>query len=461
MLPSSAGARPVETGGDDSGEILMTGMMSGLHQGRRVGLLAASAAALAVAACSSAPQLAGDTSRATMAQALDMPVASPDSQGFRPEGIDALKAEMRALVDQQKLAGVTTLVARNGKVVHFDSYGKADLATGAELQPDNIFRIASMTKPVAGVAMMQLWEQGKWKLDDPVSKHIPEFANLQVKVAGGGTEPQRSPMTMAQLMSHTAGFGVSAVYANAGLTDSNLQGMIDKLAKLPLETQPGTAWDYGPVVNIQGYLIEKLSGQSLDVYFEENIFRPLGMVDTGFWMPEEKAARVVAVNTYAEGRITPANPANRVTTSKPAFLSASGGLMSTAEDYWRFSQALLNGGALNGERILREDTVKLMRTNVIAPSAKVDLYGPSQEGIGFGMDFAIVMDPQKAGTSQGLNTFYWGGAFGTWFWIDPTNDVVFVGMIQNVNGSTPTGGTPQVRAISQRLTYAALANPAK
>jgi CubicO group peptidase (beta-lactamase class C family) len=135
--------------------------------------------------------------------------------------------------------------------------------------------------------------------------------------------------------------------------------------------------------------------------------------------------------------------------------------MSTAEDYWRFAQAVGNGGELNGKRILKDDTVKLMRTNVLPPTAKVDLYGPSQEGIGFGMDFAIVMDPQKAGTPQGLNTFYWGGAFGTWFWIDPTNDLVFVGMIQNINGSTPTGGTPPLRAISPRLTYAALTDASK
>lgn len=425
---------------------------------------AAAAATLAAAGCASAPAIpafAGDTSRAAIAQSLGMPVASPESQGFSAAGIDALNAEMRALVDQQKLAGVTTLVARHGKVVNFDTYGKADLSTGADLRPDSIFRIASMTKPITGVAMMQLWEQGKWKLDDPVAKHIPEFANLQVKKAGGGTEPQRSPMTMAQLMSHTAGFGVSAVYNDAGLGATDLQGMIDKLAKLPLETQPGTAWDYGPSVNIQGYIVEKLSGKPLDVYFDDHIFRPLGMVDTGFWTPEDKAARVVAINTYAEGKIVPSAPTNRVTTTKPSFLAGSGGLMSTAEDYWRFAQAMLDGGVLNGKRILREDTVRLMRTNVIAPTAKVDLYGPSQEGIGFGMDFAIVMDPQRAGTPQGLNTFYWGGAFGTWFWIDPTNDLVFVGMIQNVNGSTPTGGTPRLREISPRLTYGALTKPGK
>lgn len=433
-------------------------------QNRKAAGLAALLASVSLAACAGAPTLPGlpgDISRAETAKALGMPVANPESQGFSKAGIDALAAEMRGLVDNQQLAGVTTLLARHGKVVHYQTYGQADLNTGAPLQPDSIFRIASMTKPITGVAMMQLWEQGKWKLDDPVAKHIPEFANLRVKTASGGLEPQRTPMTMAQLMSHTAGFGVSAVYNNAGLAETDLQGMIDKLAKLPLETQPGTAWDYGPVVNIQGYLVEKMSGKSLDVYFDDHIFKPLGMVDTGFWMPDSKAARVVAINTYAEGRIVPAGAENRVTTNKPGFLAGSGGLMSTAEDYWRFSQAMLDGGKFDGKRILREDTARLMRANVLQPGAKVDLYGPSQDGIGFGMDFAIVMDPQKAGTPQGLNTFYWGGAFGTWFWIDPTNDLVFVGMMQNVNGSVPGAGSPAVRSITPRLVYGALTDRSK
>lgn len=385
-----------------------------------------------------------------------LPTASPESVGFDSKVLASLDSQMHALVDQQKLAGVVTLIARHGKVVHFDTYGKADASSGAPLKSDSIFRIASMTKPIAGVAMMQLYERGKWRLDDPVAKYIPEFANLQVKTADGRTEPQKSPMTMAQLMSHSAGFGVSSVYAQADLGATDLQGMIDKLKALPLETQPGTAWDYGPSVNIQGYVIEKLSGQSLDVYLDEHIFKPLGMVDTGFWVSPGKAARVVSIHTYdAAGKIIVQNP-QRVVTTRPSFLAASGGLMSTASDYWRFSQALLNGGELDGKRILKPETVKLMRTNVLQPGADVDLFGPTLEGIGFGMDFAIVTDTAAAKTPMGLNSFYWGGAFGTWFWIDPTNDLVFVGMIQNLSGSTPTGGTPGVREISVAATYDAL-----
>jgi len=175
-------------------------------------------------------------------------------------------------------------------------------------------------------------------------------------------------------------------------------------------------------------------------------------------MPASKADRVVRVHTYKDGKIIASGDSNVVATAKPKFLSASGGLMSTATDYFHFAQAMLNGGELEGNRILKASTVQLMRTNVLKPGVKVDLYGPSMEGIGFGMDFAIVMDPKAADTAQGQNSFYWGGAFGTWFWIDPANDVVFVGMIQNLNGSTPTGGTPPTRAISYKSAYAALAN---
>jgi len=410
---------------------------------------------------SEAPAAATQTEMAAPAAAMGLPTTSAEAVGFSAEGLEALKSQFHAWVDEKKLAGVTLLTSRHGKIALFDTYGVANMATGEPLQPDSIFRIASMTKPIAGVAMMQLYEKGLWKLDDPVSKYIPEFANLQVRKAGGGTEPMATPMTMAQLMSHTAGFGVSAVYADADLSATDLQGMIDKLAKLPLETQPGTAWDYGPSVNIQGYIVEKLSGQKLDAYLAEHIFTPLKMTDTGFHVAPEKASRVVAIHSFDDAGVLSGPAENRVATEAPAFLSGSGGLMSTAGDYWRFAQAVLNGGELDGARVLQPETVQLMRTSVLPEVAKVDLYGPSMEGIGFGMDFAIVEDPAAASTKQGLNTFYWGGAFGTWFWIDPTNDLVFVGMIQNLNGSRPDAGTPATRSVSADLVYSALTDPSK
>jgi CubicO group peptidase (beta-lactamase class C family) len=398
------------------------------------------------------------------------PLASPESVGFSTDGLKAFQRKMRALVDESKLAGVTTLVARHGKVVHVDAYGVQDLATRKPVARDTIFRIQSMTKPIVGVAMMMLWEQGKWTLDDPVAKLIPEFAGLKVATPKGDV-PQTKPMTMRQLMSHTAGFDVNEGYAKANLRDSDLQAMIDKLARLPLAVQPGSDWRYGPSVDIQGYIVEKLSGQSLDVFLRTRIFEPLGMKDTDFWVDASRVDRVTSLFIYGpDKRLIRATPPPGIVvrpsdfgdpSSKPAFLSGNGGLLSTIDDYFRFVQMMLNGGEANGKRFLKASTVELMRANVLAEGVKVDLRGPSEPGIGFGLDFAIVMDPAVANTPEGRNSFYWGGAYGTWFWIDPTNDVVVVGMMQNVGGSTPTGGSPQVRPLSRQLVYQALVDPKK
>ena len=390
-------------------------------------------------------------------------LASPESVGFSNDGLRALQRTMRSLVDEGKLAGITTLVARHGKVVHFDAYGVQDLETKTPVAKDTIFRLASMTKPIVGVAMMMLWEQGKWTLDDPVAKHIPEFASLKVATPNGEV-PQIAPMTMRQLMSHTAGFDASQGYAEAKLRESDLQAMIGKLAKLPLVAQPGTDWRYGPSVDIQGYVVEKLSGQSLDVFLRTKIFDPLGMKDTGFWVDPSKLGRVTSLFTYGpEKRLILAKPpqGSAKPSSKPAFLSGGGGLLSTTGDYFRFAQMMLNGGQANGKRFLKTSTVELMRTNVLAEGVHVDLRGPNEPGIGFGLDFAIVMDPAAANTTEGRNSFYWGGAFGTWFWIDPTNDIVVVGMIQNLGGSSSASGTPPVRPLSRQMVYGALVKPGR
>lgn len=396
------------------------------------------------------------------------PLASPASVGFSADSLKALQRTMRGLVDDGKLAGVTTLVARHAKVVYLDAYGVQDLATKKPVASNTIFRLASMTKPIVGVAMMMLWEQGKWTLDDPVAKHIPEFSGLKVATPNGEV-PQTKPMTMRQLMSHTAGFDVNAAYVKAKISDNDqpLQSMIDKLARLPLAVQPGSDWRYGPSVDIQGYIVEKLSGQSLDVFLRTKIFEPLGMKDTGFWVDASKVDRVTSVFTYGpDKRLVRATPSQLTSgtgrvpgepSSKPAFLSGSGGLFSTTDDYFRFAQMMLNGGEANGKRFVKASTVELMRTNVLAEGVKVD----AQPGIGFGLDFAIVKDPAVANTPAGRSSFYWSGGFGTWFWIDPTNDVVVVGMMQNAGGSSATGGSPQVRPLSRQLVYQALVDPKK
>ena len=400
----------------------------------------------------------------TAAVYADDPLTPPASVGFSADGIKAFQAAFRALVDDGKLAGVTTLIARHGKVVVFDAYGVQNLETKHPVTKDTIFRIASMTKPIVGVAMMMLWEEGKWSLDDPVAKHISEFAGLKVSTPNGEV-PQAKPMTMRQLMSHTAGFDVSGGYAKINITDRDqpLQAMIDKLAKLPLPVQPGSDWRYGPSVDIQGYVVEKLSGQTLDVFLKNRIFDPLGMKDTGFWVDASKKDRVTNLHTYGDDKKIKTLERQTDPTRKPAFLSGGGGLLSTTEDYRRFAQMVLSGGEANGKRFIKKSTVELMRTNVLEPGVKVDLYGPTYnaEGIGFGLDFAIIMDRVKANTPEGNGSFYWGGAFGTWFWLDPVNDMLVIGMMQNVDGSRPDRGSPQVRPLSRKLVYAALVDPKK
>ncbi|HWA60364.1 MAG TPA: serine hydrolase domain-containing protein, partial [Caulobacteraceae bacterium] len=207
-------------------------------------------------------------------------------QGLTASGLRAFNDTFHRLVDEGQLAGVVTLVARRGDIVNFDAYGVLDVSADptVAVRRDSIFRLASMTKPVIGAAMMMLWEEGRWGPDDPVARHIPAFEGLQVKRRDGALEPQASPMTMRQLMSHTAGFGRQGDYADAKLRDGDLQAMIDRLARLPLAYQPGTEWRYSPSVDIQGYVVEQLSGQSLDVFLAERLFGPLGMEDTGFWV---------------------------------------------------------------------------------------------------------------------------------------------------------------------------------
>jgi CubicO group peptidase (beta-lactamase class C family) len=315
--------------------------------------------------------------------------------------------------------------------------------------------------------MMQLYEQGKWQLEDPVAKYIPEFANLQVKRAEGGTEPQKSPMTMQQLMSHSAGFGISAVYESVNLSATDLQGMVDKLKGLPLESQPGTAWDYGPSVNIQGYIVEKLSGQSLGQFMQEQVFGPLKMTDTGFSTGPAKAGRLAAVYAFDKdlGKIVEAKTlfSNDMPdySKPPAMESGGGGLVSTTMDYARFCQMILNKGELDGVRILSPASVELMDTNVIPHSVLVSSNGTNvaqfNEAVGFGLDFMVVNDARRAGLLEGDKTMSWGGAAGTWFWIDPANDILFVGMIQRMGG---TGGD-DLGGQARTLTYQALLHPEK
>jgi len=365
--------------------------------------------------------------------------------------------------------------------VEFKTYGKASLETGAPITKDSIFRIYSMTKPITGVAMMILFEQGKWRLDDPVTRYVPEFKNLRVvkSIKKDGSlelEDMVRPPTMREIMSHTAGFGygladehpVDKLYRTKGvLAASSLKEMIDRTATIPLMFQPGTNWSYSSSVDIQGYIVEKLSGMKFSDFMAQNIFAPLKMPDTAFATGADKANRLAAVYLFdrAQNKIVEAkelfgNPMPDYT-KPPAMESGGGGLVSTTMDYARFSQMIANKGELDGVRILSPASVELMGTNVIPKSVLVSSNGTSvarfNEAVGFGLDFQVVNDARASGSLQGDGSLSWGGAAGTWFWVDPQNDVIFVGMIQRMGG---TGGD-DLGTMARTLTYQALTHPEK
>jgi len=400
-----------------------------------------------------------------------LPTTKPDSVGVSAQRLNRLRDGMKSLVDQGRLAGVVTVVARHGKMIEFEATGKRDIAADLPMQKDSIFRIYSMTKPITGVAMMMLFEEGKWQLNDPVAKYIPEFADLKVygTDAAGNVEfkEQSHPVTMRELMSHTGGFTygffsktpVDKLQLDADVLniDNTLEEMIHRVAKLPLNAQPGSEWHYSISVDIQAYIVQKLSGMPFDEFLQKRIFKPLNMVDTAFYVPAEKLKRFVELYDYdKDGKFEVLKGGlNHDFSKKPALLSGGGGLVSTAADYLRFCQMLLYGGQLDGVRLLSPRSVELMRSNVLQPP--LTTFAP---GSGFGLDFAVVTDAVAAGGYYGKGTYSWGGAAGTWFWIDPTDDLIVVGMIQQMSApGAPFGaGVPDVRGLSHAYVYQAIVN---
>ena len=408
-------------------------------------------------------------------------VADPSALGFTKTGLDALDARMKQAVADGDTAGMTILLMRHGQVADFKSFGQQ--TPDKPMALDSLFRIYSMSKPITGVAMMQLYEQGKWQLDDPITKYAPELAALKEltwdkdgKVVMGAdgkavlTTPAK-PATMRQLMSHTAGFGyglggtdpVNKTFRDDRVLESkDLDEMMKKIASIPLLYEPGTKWSYSVAVDIQGYLVQKLSGQKFGDYLKAHVTGPLGMNDTAFFVSPDRKARFTEVYHWDKEQnrlVMNVSRPDRPGFEDPNRLeSGGGGLVASTHDYARFCQMFLNGGELGGKRILKSDTVKLMAQNHIG-GLRVSLDGTTAqsgaEAVAFGLDFAVYVDPKLANLPYGKGTYYWGGAAGTWFWIDPVNDLAFIGMIQNQGGNRPGG--LNFRADSAKLVYAALA----
>jgi CubicO group peptidase (beta-lactamase class C family) len=394
--------------------------------------------------------------------------------GFSEEGMARLDAAMRKVVDDQDVAGMVWLLARNGEVATYEAHGLAALDTQTPMTRDTLFRIYSMTKPITGVAMMVLHEEGLWDFDDPISKHIPEFANLQVMSNDGEGGSRLVPLerqpTMRELLNHTAGFGYGlsgsdpvneAFREQEVLNSRDLNELVAKVAGIPLISQPGEQWYYSIAVDVQGYIVQKLSGQPFGDFLEQRIFQPLDMVDTRFYVKPEDQARFAEIHNWDKEQDKLVQRPHR--TDRPSYLdpnrlqSGGGGLVSSTADYARFLQMLVNEGELDGQRILSPEAVKLLYTDSLPEG--MNLRGsttrPGQPGLGFGIDFAVVTDPEAAETQQGKGTYYWGGAAGTWFWIDPTQDMFWIGMIQHMGAERP--GAADMRDVAQEIIYEDLA----
>ncbi len=410
--------------------------------------------------------------------APELAAAAPETVGFSSERLARIDGYIAKQIAAGRLPGASVLLMRHGKVVLKKAYGKADANTLAPLTVNNIFRIYSQSKPVTAVALMILFEQGQWHFDDPVTKFIPEFQQLRVFKAVGPdgtlqTEPIARSPTMRELVTHAAGFAygldrsspVESAYFDADfMRAANADQAIAKLAALPMFDQPGVHWHYSAAVDIQGYIIERLSGQTLADFMQSHIFGPLGMKDTAFYVPPQKMSRLVGMKQMDPKLLKLVEPHSILDFdySKPPKVDSGGaGLVSTLEDYARFAQMLLNGGELDGVRILSPAAVKLIDSNQLAEEirAKPEAFS-ARSGVGFGVDVAVTLDTAKAGTLGGAGTFGWGGAAGTNFWVDPGNDVVFVSMMQVLD----RWQDPNLKDFDNDMTsmvYAALVQPGK
>ena len=380
--------------------------------------------------------------------ASGLPIAAPEEVGMSSERLERLSRAMQGYIDRQEVAGTVTLIARRGKVVHYEAQGWRDVENDEPMTRDVIFRIASMTKPITSVALMMLWEEGHFQLRDPVSTWLPEFAEMRVAVAPDSDEyvaqPYKAveatrPITVQHLLTHTAGLANNyrgptrdayrALGAKRQPNDTS-RDSTKRLAELPLNFQPGDAWEYGPATNVVGDLVEAISGQTLDEFMRERILEPLGMVDTHFYFSESKLGRFAALYRPGEdGKIelTEAPSAESRYIREPhVYFAGAGGMVSTAADYFRFHQMMLNGGELDGERLLSPKTVELMTVNHIGDLG-VWLRGP---GYGFGLGYSIVTDEGRSGMPSKEGTYAWGGAFCTSFWVDPKEELVGVLMTQ-------------------------------
>lgn len=398
--------------------------------------------------------------------AADWEWARPEEVGLSSVGLDRVDAALQEQIDAGVLPGAATLVARHGKVVRTRFLGVDDRRTRAALRDDTIFRMFSMTKPVTGVAMGILADRGLWHPDDPIAAHLPELAGMQVAAGFDRGRPvleaPRHPPTMRELMTHTAGFiygrgdqPIDRLYGRQKLMHAtSSDDLVQRLSTLPLAYQPGTAWRYSISMDIQGAIVERLTGRTLSEFLREEVFAPLGMDDTAFFLAPEKRDRLAALYYSPKpGRVVRLgrNPLFPEHDHEPSFPLGGAGLSSTLWDYARFGRLLLDRGATpDGRRIVSAEALAAQQSNQIPESLVTPGFRTGQmrfrPGFGYGYNGVVVYDPELADLPVGRGTYFWDGAAGTWFWVDPVNDLLFVGLIQLASYTAPP-----LQEMTQRL----------
>ncbi|CAL9638888.1 serine hydrolase [Streptomyces griseomycini] len=399
----------------------------------------------------------------------------PEEAGLDAGALERLDRHFARRVDEGRMPGFLVAVARGGRVAHLTAYGARDVAAGLPVESDTLWRIYSMTKPVTSVGALMLVEEGRLALDDPVGRHLPAFAEPRVYEGGSGddvrTRPAAGPLLVRHLMTHTAGltFGfyhahpVDALYRAAGLESSVVPGAglaetVDLYARLPLQFDPGTQWNYSVASNVLGRIVEVVSGRPLDVFLAERVFRPLGMADAGFHVTDEQAGRLAELygETEGGGLETIAGLPLR---GRPRFLSGSGGMVASAHDVHRFMELLRRRGELDGVRLLAPETVELMTRNHLPGGADLRAFGsrpahddPGNDGVGFGLGVSVVVDPSRTQAPAGLGTYGWSGVATTTFWVDPGRDLT----VQFYTQVRPRSSNPVFREL-RRLVHDAVA----
>ena len=374
----------------------------------------------------------------------EIPSAKPEAVGLSSDKLAKINVAVDQVVKDGKTAGAVVVVIRRGKIAHFSAHGWQDVAQQRPMQQNTIFRIYSMTKPITTAAAMMLWEDGRFKLDDPVSKYLPELKDLWV-YAGGGADlygKEQQAMTVRDLMRHTSGltYGggrtpVDQEYREKKFSnrERTLKQFVSELGKMPLKYQPGTRFEYGVSTDVLGRLVEVWSEQTLDKFFQKRIFAPLGMRDSGFAVPDAQIARFATSYGPAEDkglRVIDAPDTSRYR-KQPNMLSGGGGLVSTARDYIRFMQMLLAGGTLDGHRILKADTISLMTKNHIPKKSLPIVQGFPRIGWGFGLGFAVRLEKTDSEPTTPIGECRWGGAASTHFWFLPKEELAVVVMQQH------------------------------